>query len=91
MTDLLSLTPDELTALLLDIGEPKYRAAQMFPQLHRGISPDEMTNIGRRGAGLPPWQSTACRTCGANWSAGWTGLSSTCSGWRTATAWSLSS
>ena len=31
MTDLLSLTPDELTALLLDIGEPKYRAAQMFP------------------------------------------------------------
>ena len=48
MTDLLSLTPDELTALLLDIGEPKYRAAQMFPQLHRGISPDEMTNIGRQ-------------------------------------------
>ena len=48
MTDLLSLTPDELTALLLDIGEPKYRAAQMFPQLHRGVSPDEMTNIGRQ-------------------------------------------
>lgn len=48
MTDLLSLTPDELTALLLDIGEPRYRAAQMFPQLHRGVSPDEMTNIGRQ-------------------------------------------
>ena len=90
MTDLLSLTPDELTALLLDIGEPKYRAAQMFPQLHRGVSPDEMTNIGRqtrsRLAAVAEY-----RLPDANWSAGWTGLSSTCSGWRTATAWSLSS
>ena len=45
MTDLLSLTPDELTALLLDIGEPKYRAAQMFPQLHRGVSPLSLIHI----------------------------------------------
>ena len=35
MTDLLSLTPDELTALLLDIGEPKYRAAQMCTAAYR--------------------------------------------------------
>lgn len=48
MTDLLSLTPDELAALLLDLGEPKYRAGQMFPQLHRGISPDGMSNIGKQ-------------------------------------------
>ncbi len=48
MTDLLSLLPAELEALLLSIGEPKYRAAQMFPQLHRGLSPEGMTNIGKK-------------------------------------------
>lgn len=47
MNDLLSLLPDELEALLLSVGEPKYRAKQMFPQLHRGLSPDEMTNVGK--------------------------------------------
>ena len=47
MQDLLSLLPNELEALLISIGEPKFRAAQMFPQLHRGISPDGMTNIGK--------------------------------------------
>ncbi len=45
--ELLSLLPDELRDLLLALGEPKYRAAQIFPQLHRGLSPDEMTNIGK--------------------------------------------
>lgn len=45
--DLLSLSPKELEAFLLSLGEPKYRADQMFPQLHRGISPEEMTNIGK--------------------------------------------
>ena len=45
--DLLSLLPEELSELLLSLGEPKYRAAQMFPQMHKGISPDEMTNIGK--------------------------------------------
>ncbi len=44
--ELLALTPDELTALLVSLGEPKYRASQIFPQLHRGLSPAEMTNIG---------------------------------------------
>lgn len=46
-TDLLSLTHEELEALIISVGEPKYRAAQIFPQLHRGLSPDEMTNIGK--------------------------------------------
>lgn len=45
--ELLSLMPDELTSLMLSLGEPKYRAAQMFPQLHKGLSPDAMTNIGK--------------------------------------------
>ena len=45
--ELLALTPDELRALLVSLGEPKYRADQIFPQLHRGLSPDEMTNVGK--------------------------------------------
>ncbi len=45
--ELLSLTPEELEALVLSVGEPKYRAAQIFSQLHRGVSLDEMTNIGK--------------------------------------------
>ena len=48
MKDLLSLLPQELEALLLSVGEPKYRAAQMFPQLHRGLSPEQMTNVGKK-------------------------------------------
>lgn len=47
MNDLLSCLPHELEALLTSVGEPKYRAKQMFPQLHKGLSPDEMTNIGK--------------------------------------------
>ena len=47
MQDLLSLLPSELEALLISVGEPKYRAGQMFPQLHKGLSPDEMTNVGK--------------------------------------------
>lgn len=43
--DLLSLSFDELSGLLASIGEPKYRAGQIFPQLHRGIPPEKMSNI----------------------------------------------
>ena len=45
--ELLALTPKELEELLVSLGEPKYRATQIFPQLHKGLSPDEMTNIGK--------------------------------------------
>ncbi len=45
--DLLSLLPEELEAFLLSLGEPKYRAEQLFTQMHRGLSPDEMSNIGK--------------------------------------------
>lgn len=48
--DMLSLSYDELTDLLLSIGEPKYRAGQIFPQLHRGISPEQMTNLSKKTA-----------------------------------------
>ena len=48
MKDLLSLFPEELAELLVSVGEPKYRAGQMFPQLHKGLSPLDMTNIGKK-------------------------------------------
>ena len=35
--DLLSLLPTELEALMLRLEEPKYRARQIFSQLHRGL------------------------------------------------------
>ena len=45
--DLLSLLPEELEELMLSIGEPKYRAAQLFAGMHKGVSPQDMTNIGK--------------------------------------------
>lgn len=47
MDNLLSFLPEEIEALMLKIGEPKYRAEQLFIQMHRGISTDKMTNIGK--------------------------------------------
>ena len=48
--ELLSLTKHELEELLLSLGEPRYRAAQIFPQLYRGLAPAEMTNVGKATA-----------------------------------------
>ncbi len=45
--NILSYTPDELKILMKEIGEPAYRAGQIFSQLHKGISHEEMTNIGK--------------------------------------------
>ena len=47
-TDLLSLSFEELQSLVISIGEPKYRAEQIFTQIHRGISPDDMSNLGKK-------------------------------------------
>ena len=47
MKNILSYTPEELKALMVDIGEPAYRAKQIFTQLHKGILLDEMTNVGK--------------------------------------------
>ena len=46
-TDLLSLLPEELCELVLSLGEPRYRAEQLFAPMHRGICPDDMTNLGK--------------------------------------------
>lgn len=48
MQNILSYLPCELSQLMEDIGEPKYRASQIFSQLHKGISLDEMTNISKK-------------------------------------------
>ena len=48
MTDLLNLTPEELEAFVLSIGEAKYRAKQLFSPMHKGISPDELTTLSKK-------------------------------------------
>ena len=45
--DLLSLFTNELEEYIISIGEPKYRAKQLFSQMHKGISPADMTNISK--------------------------------------------
>ena len=45
--DLLSLDLNELKALMEEIGEPKYRAEQLFCGMQKGISPEDMTNVGK--------------------------------------------
>ena len=45
--ELLALSLFELEDWMLSVGEPKYRAKQLFVQLHRGLSPEEMTNVGK--------------------------------------------
>lgn len=45
--ELLSLDKQELEALLAELGEPRYRATQIFGQLHRGTALSDMTNIGK--------------------------------------------
>lgn len=48
MQHILSLYPEELAALMAELGEPKYRASQLFSQLHKGISLEQMTNVGKK-------------------------------------------
>ena len=44
--DLKSLLPGELETLLLSMGEPKYRAKQIFQWLHRGVADlSEMSDL----------------------------------------------
>ena len=46
--DILSLLPDQLEAELQRLGEPRFRAAQIFQWLSRGVRDfDEMTNLSK--------------------------------------------
>ncbi len=45
-TDIKSMTEEELSVMLTDMGQPKFRAGQIFKWLHSGISDfDSMTDI----------------------------------------------
>lgn len=45
--DLLSLLPTELEEYFISIGEPKFRAKQVFSRLHRGERISEITNLSK--------------------------------------------
>ena len=44
---LLSLLPEELEQHVVSLGEPKYRAKQLFSPMHKGVCPEDVTNIGK--------------------------------------------
>ena len=46
--DLYSMTEEEILELVKELGEPKFRAGQVFSQLHRGVSLSEMTNLSKK-------------------------------------------
>ncbi|MBM6869567.1 23S rRNA (adenine(2503)-C(2))-methyltransferase RlmN [Pseudoflavonifractor phocaeensis] len=48
MTDIKSMNMPELTAFLKEMGQPAFRAKQIFSWMHRGVrSFDEMTNLSK--------------------------------------------
>lgn len=48
MTDIKSMTLDELSAFLKELGQPAFRAKQVFRWLHRGaVSFDEMSDLSK--------------------------------------------
>ena len=45
---ILSMLPEEIEAELENLGEPKYRAQQLFTWLHRGVRDfEEMSNLSK--------------------------------------------
>lgn len=48
MTDIKSMTLEEITAFLREMGEPAFRGKQVFTWLHRGVSSfDEMSDLSK--------------------------------------------
>jgi len=48
MTDLKSLLPEELEPVVSELGQPRFRAGQIFKWLHSGVASfDEMTDLPR--------------------------------------------
>lgn len=46
MIDVTSMTPEELTALMRELGQPAFRGRQVFHWIHRGVRAfDEMTDL----------------------------------------------
>ncbi len=73
MTELKSMTLEELEAYFKELGQPKFRAGQVFGWLHHGAeSFGEMSNLPAPcGSG---WRRSACSPS-PGWSAG------RCPGW----------
>lgn len=46
--DLYSMTESELVDFFISLGEPKFRAVQVFPKLHEGVPISEMTNLSKQ-------------------------------------------
>ena len=46
--DLYSMLPVELEEYFVSIGEPKFRAKQVFARLHKGEKIDEITNLPKK-------------------------------------------
>ncbi len=63
-TDIRSMTLDELTAALKEMGEPAFRGRQVFTWLHRGVrSFDEMSDLSKP---LREKLAGMCRLSGLN-------------------------
>ena len=45
--NLLDMSLGKLEKYIVSLGQPKFRAKQIFTQLHKGILLDEMTNVGK--------------------------------------------
>ena len=46
--DLYSMTDTELEEFFVSLGEPKFRAKQVFPRLAEGTPLSEMTNLSKK-------------------------------------------
>ena len=58
MTDIKSMTQQELSAFLKGLGEPSFRAKQIFSWLHRGVTSfEDMTNLSK------PLRETLAERC----------------------------
>ena len=42
------MTDDELVDFFASLGEPKFRAKQVFPKLHEGVAISDMTNLSKQ-------------------------------------------
>lgn len=82
MTDIKSMNLTEMAAYFKELGEPVFRAKQVFQWLHRGVfSFDEMTNLSKPcGRSWPPPVSSTRPRWSAGRSPPWTAPSSTCGG-----------
>ena len=52
MIDIYSMLPEELEEYFVSIGEPKFRAKQVFPRLNIGTPIEELTMLSKNIAKL---------------------------------------